>query len=125
MFHAGLALELAKALAEERRNRSGRRLLSEADRERIAVREETERSARAFEQGLSAAGAVILLAIVLFGTAAALVLGGVAAALAIATRGLRSVGSSDAVRPPADPDARWTVWRRVEPDPEYLRGRAT
>jgi hypothetical protein len=124
MFHAGLANELAKTLAEERRNGSGRRLLSEADRARLAAREEAERSARAFEQGLSAAAAVMLLVIVLFGAAAALLLGGAAVAVAIATSGLRPAGSADVVGPAADPEARWSVWRRVEPDPEYLRGRA-
>jgi hypothetical protein len=122
MFHAGLATELANALAEDRRGRSGRRFLSSADRERIAAREEADRSAREFERGLSAAGALVLLAIVVFGTAAALLLGGAALALAIATRSLRPAASSDAIRPPADPEARWSVWRRVEPDPEYLRG---
>jgi hypothetical protein len=123
MLHAGLATELAKALAEDRWDRSGRRFLSSADRERIAAREEAERSARAFERDLSAAGALVLLAMVVFGTAAALLLGGTAFALAIATRSLRPAASPDAIRPPADPDVRWSVWRRVEPDPEYLRGR--
>ena len=125
MFHAGLATELAKALAEDRRDRSGRRFLSSADRERIAAKEEAERSARSFERGLSAAGALLLLAIVLFGATAALLLGGAALAVAIATRTIRPAGSTDPVRPPADPDTRWSVWRRVEPDAEYLRGRAT
>jgi hypothetical protein len=125
MFHAGLATELAKALAEDRRDRSGRRFLSSADRDRIAAREEAERSSRSFERGLSAAGALTLLAIVVFGTAGALLLGAAAAAVALATRRIRPTGSLDAIEPPADPDARWSVWRRVEPDPEYLQGRTS
>jgi len=125
MFHAGSAAEPAKASSEDRRDHSRRRLLSSADRGRIAAREETERAARTFEQDLSAAGALLLLVIVFVGVAAALALGGAALAILIAARGRRPTSSADAIRPPADPDARWSVWRRVEPDMEYLRGRTT
>jgi hypothetical protein len=125
VFHAGFATEMAKMSSEDRRERSGRRLLSSADRGRIAAREEAERSARSFERGLSAAGALVLLAIVVFGAVAALLVGGAALALTIAMRRIRPTGPTSPVRPVADPEARWSVWRRVEPDPEYLRGRAT
>lgn len=124
MFHAGFAGELARTASEDRRAGSGRRTLSSADRGRLAAREEAERSERAFERALSAAGAATLLATVLLGVGAAVILAiGVAVATAITS--VRSSASSADLRPPADPDLRWTVWRRVEPDREYLRGRAT
>ena len=124
MFHAGLAGELARTLSEDRRAGSGRRLLSSADRARLDARAEAERSDRAFEQALSVGGAATLLATVLVGGGAA-VLVAFGLAVAIALTGHRAPPTSGALRTPADPDLRWTVWRRVEPDAEYLRGRAT
>jgi hypothetical protein len=124
MFHAGSAAELAKTLVEDRRNGSGRRLLSDADRERIHALEERERSARAFEQALSVGGALALLAIVLWGVAGALAFAGAAIAVAVAATRGRRVARLHGLRPSTDPDDHWGVWRRVEPDAEYLRGRA-
>jgi hypothetical protein len=123
VFHAGFAGELSRLMAEERRSGSSRRPLSSGDRARIEAREATDRSARAFEHTLSVGGAAALLAIVLFGTAGAVVLAA-AIVVAIAASGRRQAGRTEAVRPPEDPDRRWGVWHSVDPDPEYLRGRA-
>ena len=123
MFHAGFAGELSRLMAEDRRSGSGRSSLSAGDRARIEAREASDRSSRAFESALSAGGAIGLLAIVVFGVAGAVVLGSVVA-LAVAAAGRRRVDRTEAVRPPEDPEGRWGVWRSVDPDPEYLRGRA-
>jgi hypothetical protein len=122
MFYAGFAGELARSIADDRTG--GRRRLSSGDRARVAAREERERSVRAFEQRLSLSAAISLLALALFGLGAAVLLGGAAIAFAIAATRRRPAPPGDAVRRPTDPDVRWGVWRRVEPDAEYLRGRA-
>lgn len=123
MFYAGIARELARSIADDRTG-GRRRHLSSGDRARIAAREERERSARAFEQRLSLSAAIALLTLALFGLGGAVLLGATTIAVAIVATRRRPVRPGDAVRRPADPDVRWGVWRRVEPDPEYLRGRA-
>jgi hypothetical protein len=124
MFHAGFAEELARTLAEDRRSGSAWRRLSAGDRARIQAREAAERSRRSFEHGLSVAGALGLLAIALLGPGGALLVGTAAIAVAIAAASGRPPGRTEAVRPAGEPDDRWRVWRRAEPDPEYLRRRA-
>jgi hypothetical protein len=124
MLHPGLAIELAKAVAEEHRRDALGRRRSAGERDRIAAREEDERAARAADHALSALGALALLAILLLGPPAVLVV--VAAAVAVAAGPAiapallaRLAGRQDG--PSAD---RWQRWRSVEPDAEYLRRRA-
>lgn len=120
MLHPGLANELAKAIVAERGAGARIRRLPSGEVARVEARLAADRRTRAFERRLSAAGAAALLALVVLGpaTVGAIVLTGalvVAIAASIVDRGGRPrVASGD----------RWQAWRRVEPDPEYLRGGA-
>jgi hypothetical protein len=91
--------------------------------------ERDERADRRFERALSAAGAGGLLALALLGPtgiAVAILVFAVVVAVVVAvivavvgappwTRGRRTIPLG------AVPDDRWGIWRRVEPDPEFLR----
>lgn len=155
MMHAGLALEMAKALERERRReyakQTRRRSLGRRSvRPRLDLPWErpsgdggkrpagplagealpTGATARSFEPLLSAAGALSLLAIVLWGPI------GIAAPVAIMalivtlgsspSRRARRLGEERTVAGPQAPEAtdRWSAWRVVEPDLAYLRRRA-
>jgi VIT1/CCC1 family predicted Fe2+/Mn2+ transporter len=124
MLHPGLAIELAKAVAEEHRRDALVRRRSAGERERIAARHEAERAARAADHALSALGALTLLAILLLGPPAALVAVAAAAALAIAPAVAPALLARLAGRRAARSTDRWQRWRSVEPDAEYLRRRA-
>lgn len=90
-------------------------------------------SSRSYEHLLSMAGAFALLAVALLGPVGAgllatavafsIVLGARLRAVAPPT-GLAWVRRSPADRKAPEADDRWLAWRVVEPDTEYLRGRA-
>jgi hypothetical protein len=122
MVHAELAREIAKArtaeLVDARR----------ADRPSIPTGAGGPRAALTpFEQALSAAGSILLLAIVLVGPLALVV--PVLAAVVAAGIGLlpgpgrRRRAGIEGDRKPHRSD-RWLVWRAVEPDPGYVGRRA-
>ena len=141
VMHAGIAPELAKALAAARtatttsghgrgpRRRSSRR-----------PKRTTGLSTRSFEQLLSIAGAGALLSIALLGPVGTIVLAiTVAIAIVVTVRprpgaGRRSVLSAEVWRQqhrgapvvPGAPEASdpWRLWRVVEADREFLRHRA-
>jgi hypothetical protein len=87
--------------------------------------ERDERADRRFERALSAAGAGGLLALALLGPtgiAVAILVFAVVVAVIVAvvgappwTRGRRTIPLG------AVQEDRWGIWRRVEPDPEFLR----
>ena len=120
MLHMGFANELAKTIVEQRAAGARIRRVPPGDVERVEARLVAERQARAYEGRLSAAGAVALLLLVVIGPAAvaALALG----ALLIAAIAPTLVDRLGRAFPRSDD--RWQLWRRVEPDAEYLRGRA-
>jgi hypothetical protein len=124
MLHPGLAMELAKALTEERRRDALDRRRSAGERDRLAAREEADRAVRAADHVLSALGALALLAILLLGPPAALVAVAAAVALAIAPAIAPALLARLAGRRSARSPDRWQRWRSAEPDAEYLRRRA-
>jgi hypothetical protein len=116
----GFATELAKTIVEERAAGAGLRRLPRGDVERVEARLAAERQARAYERRLSAVGAIALLTLILVGPAAvAIVALGAALAAAVAP----TIADRLARVFPRSED-RWQIWRRVDPDAEYLRGRA-
>lgn len=123
MLHMGFASELAKAIVAERGSGTPIRRVPGGEVARVAARLEDDRRARAFESRLSASGAIGFLVLLVFGPAAmavaalALLL---AAAIAptVLDRRARAIAGDHR---PAD---HWLAWRRIDPDPEYLRGRA-
>lgn len=127
MLHAGLAIELAKALEQERR-----RVVRPAPRGSVDDRgaRRVGASTGTIEHLLSAVGAVSLLAIILLGPIG--IVASVAIMVIIVTLGsrpprpARPSAEEPAVAGPLGHEAadRWSAWRVVEPDPEYLRRRA-
>jgi hypothetical protein len=127
MQHTGLAFELAKATAEERREWASRpRPARRAPRARPGWQARVNTLDRTSEQMLSIGGAAMLLTVVLLGPIGA---GVAVAAVAIAVAIVRAPRR----RPPPDPPARrggaampeasdpWLTWRSVEPDAGYVR----
>jgi hypothetical protein len=116
----GFATELAKTIVEERAAGARLRRLRRGDLDRAEARLTADRQARAYERRLSAAGAVAMLALILVGPVAVAV---VALAAVLAAAVTPAIADRLARVFPRSDD-RWQVWRRVDPDAEYLRGGA-
>jgi len=114
MFQPGIASELSRLAVRER-------IGADSARDRLLLNPDPRpTSERRFDRALSAAGAVAFLGLVLFGPIGVLVSLGVVA-LGVAILGVSRRGSDEGDGPTTDD--RWQLWRRVEPDLEYLRPR--
>ena len=123
MLHMGFASELAKSIVAERGSGATVRRVPDGDVARVEARLEDDRRAGAVEGRHSILGATGFLMLLVFGPAVmavgALALGiGAAIVPTVLDRRARAIAGD------LDPDDRWLVWRRIDPDPEYLRGRA-
>jgi hypothetical protein len=120
VLHMGFANELAKTIVEQRAAGARIRRIPDGEVDRVEARLVADRQARAYEGRLSAAGAIALLLLIVVGPVAlaALALGALLVA-AIAPTLVDRLGRAFPMS-----DDRWQVWRRVDPDAEYLRGRA-
>jgi hypothetical protein len=118
--HIGFPTEIAETIVQDRVPGARLRRLPRGDVGRVEARLVADRQGREYERRLSGLGAAALLVLVLLGPVAVAVLA-LTAALAVAIEA--AVADRFGRAFPASED-RWQVWRRVDPDPEYLRGRA-
>lgn len=123
MQHMGSASELAKAIVAERGAGATIRRVPRGEVARVEAGLETDRLAEAFESRLSAVGATGFLVLLVLGPAA-LAVGALALVLEAAIAPAVLDRRARAIAGDVGPDDRWLVWRRIDPDPEYLRGRA-
>ena len=112
MLHAGMALELSRQVAEDRRAEATGRRGPEAD--------------RSLDRVLSLAAAAVLLGIVLVGPIAFVIIAMAFVVVLVAiVRGQRpSRPDARAGAPTTAPEDPWWAWRVVEPEDSYLRRRA-